>query len=172
MEKTNKHWAQQDIDYLKDNYHQVDIKELTVRLQRNEASIRWQAGQLGLTEKKNYWSKEDLAFIAENLTTLTYKEIADKLGRSVSAIAHKIADLNIVRNFKSAKLDAIENNVSFFKGKSGEYKALLAAMEIGQSFVYPAEERQTITNQIKYFPDRVFRTRQEDNKSRRVWRLL
>jgi hypothetical protein len=170
--KNNKHWSKPDEEYLRANYGKVDLKELALRLERSEDSVRWRASELGLTDKKNYWSKEEMIFLAEHLTTLTYKEIAEKLGRSVRSVAHKVADVKIARNFKSPKLELLDNEVSYFKGKAGEYKSILSAMEVGQSFIYPTEERQTIQNQIKYFPDRVYRTRQEDDKTRRVWRLL
>jgi hypothetical protein len=170
--KNNKNWSKEDAQYLTENYGKVDIKELAHRLERTEDGIRGRASDLGLTDKKTYWTKEELIFLAENLTTLTYKEMADKLGRTVRSVAHKVSDVKIARLFKAPELDALENDVAFFKGKSGEYKALLSAMEIGQSFVYPAEDRQTLQNQIKYFPDRVYRTKREDENTRRVWRLL
>jgi hypothetical protein len=174
MEKNNKHWTDEDIQYLKENYSIADIDELANRLERSVDSVRWQASNLKLTSDRNYWSKEEVLFIAQYCTSLTYQEMADKLGRTARSVAHKVHNLKIAKLIDQAptNLDAIEDGVPYYKGKSGEYRVLLSRLGISQSFVYPSEDRQTVQNQINHFTDKVFRTKAEDEKTRRVWRLL
>lgn len=174
MEKNNKHWSDEDIQYLNDNYGKVAIEELALRLERSVDSIRWQATQLQLADKKSYWTKEEVLFLAQYCTSLTYQDMADKLGRTVRSVAHKIHNLKIAKLIEQVpcNLEAIEDGVPYYKGKSGEYRVLLSKLEISQSFAYPEEDRQTLRNQINHFSDKVFRTRSEDDKTRRVWRLL
>lgn len=172
MPKNNKHWSNEDTAFLRENYGILPIDELANRLARSEEAVRWRASDLGLTKKKLNWSKDELILLAENLSSHTYEELAAKLGRTVRSVAHKVSELKIARNFKAPKLEALESDITYYKGKAGEYKALLSAMEVGQSFAYPTDEKQTIRNQILYFPDRVYRTRQIDATTRRVWRLL
>jgi hypothetical protein len=175
--KNNKRWSKQDTEYLQEHYNKLDIDKLVVRLERSQEAIRWHASSLGLTEKRTpttYWSKEEEIYVAENWDKFTHKDMADRLGRTVRSVTHKVHNLRIAKllNGKSARLDAIENDVPFFEGKTSEYRKLLASLEVNQSFVFPAEDYQTIKNQTKYFPDKVFRTKQEDKLTRRVWRLL
>lgn len=175
MKKNNKNWSKADVDYLKESYSKLTINELVLRLERSEEAIRWQASQLGLTKPKNYWARHEIQFIVENISTLTIKEMAEKLGRTPTGVNKKVQLLKISRHpfmADDSALSALEKNIPFYKGKTGEYGFLLSKMNVGESFVYPTEDRQTIQNCILKLPDKIFRTRKEDEITRRVWRLF
>jgi len=173
MENQNKNWSDEDKSYLKDNYNVLEIAEICSTLQRNMNAVRWMASELGLTKEVKYWQKWEQQYLAENITSKTIQEIALYLDRSVGSVNNKLNQLRIGRRMLPApKNDVIEKDVPFFKGKSGEYRALLAALRVGESFVYPNEDRQTVQNQVIYYRDKHFRTKIEDDKTRRIWRLL
>ncbi len=169
----NKHWTKTDKDYLSFNYKLISLTKIAKVLEKSENAIRYMASELGLTDKPNYWRKHETRYIAENYTTLTIEEMAEHLKRSQNSIRHKLSELRITKTLDwDVDTSSLENKVPFYKGKAGEYRELLKAMVPGQSFEYPKEERQTLQNQIKAFPDRYYRTREIDEKVRRVWRLL
>lgn len=172
-ERRSKHWNEGELNYLTDNYKIKTLTEMTLVLKRTENSIRWMASQLELTDKPNYWRKEELIFISQNYTVKTIDEMANHLKRSKLSVSHKISELKISKTLQyEIDVSNIETKVPYYNGKAGEYRMLLQAMKQGDSFEYPSEERQTIQNQIKYFSDRVYRTREIDSNTRRVWRLL
>jgi hypothetical protein len=174
-----KHWTDQEDEYLKHNYGLIPLNQITMHLDRSVYAVRWRASFLGLTEKSNQksWSKDEMVFLAENASSHTYTELAALLGRSVSSVAHKISELKITQLYShdTEHDDSdIESDVPYRKGKSNEYLRKLSKMKIGDSFLFPAEEYQTIRNMLKYLPERYYRTKTEetDSQVKRIWRLL
>lgn len=169
----NKHWTDEDIAFLKANYKKIKVEKIGKIIDKSESAIRWKASQLGLTDKPDYWRIEEIKYIAENYSSLTIEEMALYLKRTAKSVIAKIYDLRVTKTLHyDVDTSNIEDKVPFYKGKSGEYRELLKAMQPGQSFEYPKEERQTLQNQIRAFPDRYYRTREIDANIRRVWRLL
>lgn len=138
-------------------------------LQRRNDSIRQMAMTLGLTREQIYWTLNDTIFLKENKNKLSYQEIADNIGKSKKAVAHKIAYMSAESQFDELPLDS---NVSYYPTKALEFKKMLQAMEVGQSFEYPVSERQTVHNQSRLFPDKLFRSKLMTETTRRIWRLL
>ena len=169
MRKTNKHWSDEDKEYLTENYGTLKMRELMAHLHRRNDSIRQMAMTLGLTRQMAYWSLDDTIFLKANQGKMTHAEIADVVGKTSKAVAHKIAYLNAESQFDELPLD---KDVSYYPTKALEFKKMLGAMEVGQSFEYPIDERQTVQNQSRLFPDRLFRSKLMTETTRRIWRLL
>jgi len=168
--KNNKHWSEEEQQYLSSNYGIVKMKELMAHLHRRNDSIRQMAMTLGLTKKKTYWTLDDITFLKANKGKMTLQEIAERIGKTKRAVAHKIAYLTAEsRHLGELSFD---NNVPYYPTKAFEYRNMLGTMEIGQSFEYPASERQTVQNQLQIFPDRLFKSRLITETTRRIWRLL
>lgn len=169
----NKHWSQEDKDYLSSNYKKLSISKIGKVLDKSDNAIRYMASELGLTDKPIYWRQHELRYLCENYTSLTIKELSAHLKRSEGSVRHKLHDLKVTKTLTwDVDTSPIQDKIPFYKGKAGEYRELLNVMIPGQSFEYPKEERQTLQNQIRAFPDRFYRTRDVDEKVRRVWRLL
>lgn len=175
---SKKRWRTDEDEYLKAHYGQYSIEVITEHLKRSVYSVRWRASSLGLAEKMEHkaWSREEIKFLSENHASNSYDQLASLLGRTVSSVAHKLSDLKITRTYieQGGEDDDIADDIPYRKGKSNEYLQKLAKMQIGQSFPFPHSEYQIVINMAKYFPERHYRTRLEEdsNDIRRVWRLL
>lgn len=174
-----KHWTESEDEYLRQHYGLVPLNQITQFLDRSIYAVRWRASFLKLTEsqKSKTWSKDEMIFLSENAASHTYSELAALLGRSVSSVAHKISELKITQLYSNDTENDdsdIEGNVPYRKGKSNEFLRKLSKMKIGDSFLFPASEYQTIRNMLKYFPERYYRTKTEetDGEVKRIWRLL
>lgn len=113
-----------------------------------------------------------MILLAQYYTTMDLQELSIKLNRSISAIRKKAGLLNISKNYTKINSEIIEKAVPYFKGKTGEFMQMLNNMEVGDSFQYPIDDRQTLQNCINKFADKLFRTKDIDGVTRRVWRLL
>lgn len=96
MEKNNKHWSEEDTQYLIDNYkggNREQIRGLITKLNRTAEAIQWKASKLGLSLPENYWTDKEISFLVNNRRRLTHQDIADQLGRTRPAITHKVQEL-------------------------------------------------------------------------------
>jgi hypothetical protein len=175
-----KHWTETDDEYLKDNYGNIPLVQICNHLNRSAYSVRWRASYLGialLASTRKEWTKDEMVFLAENCATHTYQELAALLGRGLSSVAHKVAQLKITQVYQHDKDNDdsdIEGDIPYRKGKANEFMRKMSKMKVGDSFLFPASEYQTIRNMIKYFPERYYRTKTEetDVEIKRIWRLL
>lgn len=171
--KLKRRWEKTEISFLQVNYGDLSIEEIAKKLERSIYSVRWMAVKLELTEKQDYWTKDEATYLALNYTTLSLFDIAEHLKRSISAVRKKAALLNISKVATKINSDLpIEKSIPFFKGKTGEFMQILNNMEIGDSFVYPNEDRQTVQNCTYKFAERLYRSKDVDGLTRRMWRLL
>lgn len=171
--RKNRHWTEAEKIFLTAQYNLKTIPELSKLMNRTEWGIRWMASKLSLTNKPLYWHVEETKWLAENWLSKSVEELADHLKRTPKSVTHKIHQLRIAKTLKgNIDTSPIQKGVPFYNGKAGEFRSLLQAMKQGDSFEYPTEERQTLANQIQYFADRFYRTKQIDANTRRVWRLL
>lgn len=171
----NKRWTAEDRQFVIDNYISMGVRELSQVTGRTEESLRQFASQEKLTSRNraNYWTREDLLFVRKKYRKMSVSEIAKQLDRTKSSVAHKITLMNIAESMlPTADTSAIQKNVPYYQGKQSEYRALMLAMNVNDSFEYPANERQTIANCMPYFRDRLFKTKKIDDHTRRVWRVL
>ncbi len=173
-----KKWLQEDDDFLIENYKKLDFDDLKSRLidTRTDDAIRWRAKHFGLTDKKNdSWSDEEIELV---LSDLPIGIISKKINRTPTAINKKRAIEKAKQNktsdySKLFDLSAIENGVPNINinSKSSQYFALLSSLEPGQSFEYPAKEKELVRNQIYLIPEKKFQTKKWTEKTRRVWRI-
>lgn len=87
-------WSEEEKAYLREKYGTVPASEIAAELGRTEATIRSNAGHLGLTDpdynNRKRWTPEEDAIVIEN-QFVEPKELARLLpGRSVTSIQHRI----------------------------------------------------------------------------------
>ncbi len=173
--KRNKRWTDEDRQFVIDNYNSMGVRELAQITGRTEDSLRQFASQQRLTSrnKADAWTREDLLFVQKKYRKMSVSEIAIQLGRTKNSVAHKITLMNVaVSMLPTVDTSAIENGVPYYEGKQSEYRALMLAMNVNDSFEYPTDERQSIANCMPYFQDRLFKTKKIDDNTRRIWRVL
>ncbi len=94
--KKNK-WKQEDIDYLKENYPNLDlsIKEIASYLNKTEGSVRSYAQELGI-KRPVMWSKEEEKYLIQGYKNkLSIKEMSNHLGRTKGAVETKIIRMQL-----------------------------------------------------------------------------
>lgn len=174
--KGNKHWANEDKQFVIDNYSTITVSELSKLTGRTVDSLRQFASVNKLSAKNNTpnWTREELLFVKKHYKKMKAEDIANKIGRTRQAVAAKVSVLGINRQIALPNdLTIIQKNVPIpLIGKKGQYYGLLAAMELDDSFEYPSNEYQTVTDAIASFQDRLFTTKKIDDNSRRCWRIL
>lgn len=172
-------WTENEDNFLLKNYKSTAFDKILEHLKdRSENSIRWRVKFLGITQKKNGpWSDEELEILNKDLTS---SEISKMIDRSVSAInkkriiekSKKVDKINKEQLKSMFDLSAIEKgipNINKFSNSS-QYFALLASMNVGESFEFPSDEYTLVRNQIKLFEEKDFETKKWSETSRRVWR--
>ena len=173
--KRNKRWTAEDRQFVIDNYTILGVKQLAEATGRTEDSLRQFASQQKLTSrnKTEIWTREDLLFVRKNYRKMSVAEIAKQLDRTKSSVAHKITQMNVAESMlPTVDTSSIQKGVPYYQGKQSEYRALMIAMNVNDSFEYPTNERQTIVNCMPYFQDRLFKTKKIDDNTRRIWRIL
>lgn len=167
-------WLEKEVTYLKENYNVVAIKEIAIHLKRSENTIRIKAKSLGITQSKNApYTGDENSYILNNIGKKSLIEIAHDIGRTISAVRKKAILLKQIEITKSNKTYEFDSSISFYEdGLASQYRDMLAKMQVGESFEYPAKERQTLANQIQLFHTRIYRTKMVDETTRRVWRLV
>lgn len=173
--RKNKKWSSSERQFVIANYGSMAIKIIAEHICRSEDSIRQFATANLLTNSAaEPWTKKELKSLATMYYSGTgYKAISIALERSERSVANKISELRIPdRMISKVDISVIDSDKPFNSGKLGQYRMLLEAMNIGDSFEYPKYERQTIQNAFKYLPERLFSTKSETETTRRVWRIL
>lgn len=183
----NRHWTDDEVQYLKENSDKP-LNFLAAELSRSRWAVAWKLGDLGLTSKKaDQYTDEEFLFIKQNLGKMTISAIADELGRSQSGVSKLIAK-KLVRNERKRKkafLTNIESHVVPFYSKTDTYREIFMAMNVNDSFLFPALELQLVMN-VKYeiiqhflnekSQQRVFSYRKSHIENgvefKRMWRLL
>jgi DNA-binding CsgD family transcriptional regulator len=97
-----KNWTCQEIQYLKESWGKIPLKQIMGGLQRTEDSVMRKARRLGLNVRKleeemlkKKWSKEEDHFIVENYKMLKTESISRHLKRTVTAIRKRAVYLGI-----------------------------------------------------------------------------
>lgn len=100
MNNKCKHWSQEDLQYLKENYGSIDNKKLSNYFGRSSASVRNKAYELRITSLDNIWSEAEIKYLKENYKSYNLKEIAGKLNKLKSNVCRKAKILGIERTKK------------------------------------------------------------------------
>lgn len=171
----NKRWTEEEKKFVTDNYNTLSVKEICEVIGRTEDSIRQFASDQDLTGKNRLqpWTREDLLYVRKNYRKISVTELAIYLGRSKGSIAHKVTEMNAATStLPEVDTSPIQKGVPYYTGKQTQYRALMNALDVNDSFEFPASERQTIQNCMPHFQDRLFKTKKVDDNTRRIWRVL
>lgn len=79
-------WTEEEIKFLKENYRELESKEIAKKLNRSISSIRNKLFYLDINKKK--WTKKEIEFLQEHIEN-TDKYLAKKLNRSIKSIKRK-----------------------------------------------------------------------------------
>lgn len=171
----NKRWPDADKVFVRNNYNLLDIEVIAKKIDRTIDAVRQFASANELTRDfiGAPWSREDLQFLKKNYRKMKPDAIASHLDRTKGSVSGKITILRAADGMLPiADISQIDKGKVFYSGKQAQYRALMLALEIGDSFEYPTTERQTVNNCYPYFQDRVFSTKMIDDNTRRCWRIL
>lgn len=91
-----KRWTEEELEFLRKNYRDIDISIIATELGRSNAAIKQTASKLEL-KKRNFWTEEELSYLKNNYTKMNYEKIGEKLNRSANSVHQKINDLNLPR---------------------------------------------------------------------------
>lgn len=75
-------WSKEDVDFLKNNYDKLSVKELSIKLGKSGKSVRGKIERLGISlrslnrQEIFKWNDEQLKFLNDNFKTMTDREIA------------------------------------------------------------------------------------------------
>lgn len=123
-------WIQQEVEFLKDNYHKMDYSKLGVLMNRNRRSIQDKVRELNLRKIKEppiqrKWTQEEIKFLQKNYTKFSSFALAKKLNRTSSSILHRL---------KTMKLK--KGNVYFEDSREKMRKTRLLKIARGDKDVY------------------------------------
>ncbi len=99
-----KRWNKEDLNYLKENYLKEPTKDISLKLNRSEYSIRRKYNRLNKDKpilKK--WNKEDIIYLKENYLKIPAKDLALVLNRTEYSIRNKLSGLKLIKNKKINK---------------------------------------------------------------------
>lgn len=99
----NKAWSQEELDYLKANYHDAPLSALIEHLGRTKHAIEWKASQLGYLIRDGKRVKADNKIIVN--ITADQKAFLDQK-RNHSALIRRLLDQHI----KQERDNGQENN--------------------------------------------------------------
>jgi len=87
-------WTQTEIHYLKNNYPNFSVKQLSNNLKRTEVAIRTRLNKINLI-KHPRWNNDEIKTLQKYYHILTVNELMKKLNRSRLAILTKAYDLGL-----------------------------------------------------------------------------
>jgi len=116
--RTVKNWTEEEKESLRFNYFRFTNRELSEQMGRTSASIKDQAGFLGIAKKHKVvkapkvirWTDAELEYLQENYHLKTVRVMSKEMGRASQAIANKaknigISDIVIQKLLREGKKD-------------------------------------------------------------------
>ena len=101
LSRSGKNWNSEEIEFLKDNYSDVLLGELSKVLKRTEGSIKTKAYELGISQfTSKRWTDKEIQFLKDNYGSMTAAELGRVLGRTERAISQKLSIEGIYKNTK------------------------------------------------------------------------
>ena len=119
-------WKNEDVEFLKNNYDKLSVRELSEKLGKSNKSIRSKLERMGIGLRKLNrqeifkWNKEQLDFLKTNYKTMTDREIAkilfnDDCDKAAARVFRKRATLNLEKDVRGLKYN--NNNNSEYKSR-------------------------------------------------------
>lgn len=100
----HRRWTQEEISYLKNNYHLLSTREMSIFLNRTIQTIHTTAYNLGLN-KHTYWTEDKIIFLKNNYGSIHLKDISKHLNLSSHILKTKIIELGLNKNKKFIDYD-------------------------------------------------------------------
>ena len=110
---TIRNYTKEEIQYIKDNFANMTIKQIAEVLSKDENSIYNAVRKLGLKKQKhNKWTDDEISFLRGNYINMTSEEISHYINHSVDAINTTRDRLKLVRNsaWSNDEIEFLKNN--------------------------------------------------------------
>ena len=115
-------WKIEDVEFLKNNYDKLSVKELSEKLGKTNKSIRSKLERMGLglrelnRQEIFKWNKEQLDFLKTNYKTMTDREIAkilfnDDCDKAAARVFRKRTTLKLEKDIRGLKYN--DNNSDY-----------------------------------------------------------
>lgn len=93
-----KKWSQEEVDFLKNNYHQYDAGYFAKKFGRTLEAIRAKIKKIEVPRKKaKNWTQSEVKFLKDNYSLYSWKELSVLLDRPILGIADKATNLKLKR---------------------------------------------------------------------------
>jgi len=93
-------FSQEEIDFLKNNYGILSLKEISFKLNKSIGAIGTKLYRMGVSESLS-WTKQDKDFLKQNYATITNKQLEKIFNRKAHNIVTKALSLGLKKeNFK------------------------------------------------------------------------
>lgn len=93
-----RNYTNEDIEYIKNNYNKLTVKQIAEILSKSENSIYNAIRKLGLKKQVHKsWSDADNIFLKENYLNMSNSDLAKALHRSFNSVSAQLDRLNLVR---------------------------------------------------------------------------
>ena len=110
---TIRNYTNEEIQYIKDNFVNMTIKQIAKTLNKDANSICSAVRKLGLKKQKhNKWTDDEIAFLRDNYINMTSEEISHHINHSVDAINTMRDRLKLIRNsaWSDSEIEFLRNN--------------------------------------------------------------
>lgn len=110
---TIRNYTKEEIQFIKDNFANMTIKQIAKTLSKDENSIYNAVRKLGLKKQKhNKWTDDEIAFLRDNYINMTSEQISHHITHSVDAINTMRDRLKLVRNsaWSDSEIEFLRNN--------------------------------------------------------------
>ena len=115
-------WKIEDVEFLKNNYDKLSVKELSEKLGKSNKSIRAKLERMGIglrelnRQEIFKWNKEQLDFLKTNYKTMTDREIAkilfnDDCDKAAARVFRKRTTLKLEKDIRGLKYN--DNNSEY-----------------------------------------------------------
>lgn len=136
-------WTDEEEKFLKENYEDLEYKEIAEKLDRTTSAVKSKVSDLNLIKfEKNSWSKEEEDFLKENYKKYTAKKLGEILGRSSNSIRNKKGKMDLT----SSESRWSEEEVNFLKGNYHDSTYGEIGEKLGRSYHAVRRKAQRIEN--------------------------
>ena len=111
-----RNYTQEELDYIEENYINMTVKELAIKLNKSKGSISNAVRKMGLTKQPHKpWTDDEIQYLKNNYINKTSEEISKHLNRTVQSINAERDRLGLIRNeaWSKEEVDYIINNFKF-----------------------------------------------------------
>ena len=110
---TIKNYTQEEIEYIRENYANMTVRELAIKLNKSVESINNAIRKTGLIKQKHkQWMDNEIEYLKTHYLEKTSEEIGRYLNRSVNSVNAERDRLGLIRNesWSNEEIDYLINN--------------------------------------------------------------